>query len=404
MSAPIFFIHPPKSGGSTVVSFFELNLGKSGFVQFEWDRPGWENCRSRLLQTGAGGGHLPYGIHRDLKIALRYCAILRDPLARQISHYRYALNGKNGAVELGASVSSLEALVRRGNLTLDEWVGESMNGGNNLYVQMLSGRPIVDQQSLELARIHLRRHITTFGFCENISEFLLRLCGTTGLRLPFYFETNKTCGTAEQKLHLSETAKQDFIEQNSLDYQLFHEAKEDVDRYAKDTGSIFTKALELVQTIQAEINRLDNPYLYNTILTGFDDAFLAKVCALIRQYDLEPLRAYLQFAHEHRPVMADFYEGHVDTVQNGAVSGWAVNLSQPEASVPLEVRAGARVVACGWSGESRPDVARAGFPSAQVGFSIPLPADLTDTFQVAIAGSPESLSNAGPWRQGWHCA
>lgn len=335
------------------------------------------------------------------------CAIapfLRDPLARQISHYRYALNGKNGAVDFGASVSPMEALVRRGNLTLDEWVGESMNGGNNLYVQMLSGRPVADEHSLELARIHLRRHITTYGFCENISEFLLRLCGTMGLRLPFYFETNKTYATDEQKLHLSEAAKQKFIEQNSLDYQLFHDAKADIDKYAKDTGSIFAKALELVQTIQAEINRLDNPYLYSTILADFDDAFLAKVGALVRRYDLEPLRAYLQFAHEHRPVMADFYEGYVDTIQNGAVSGWAVNLSHPQASVPLEVRAGGRVVARGCSGESRPDVATAGFPSAQVGFSIPLPADLTDTFQVAIAGSPESLNNAGPWCQGWHCA
>jgi hypothetical protein len=98
------------------------------------------------------------------------------------------------------------------------------------------------------------------------------------------------------------------------------------------------------------------------------------------------------------------FDGFVDAVHDGVVSGWAVNLSRPEQSVPLEVRVGPKVVASGWSGEHRPDVANAGYPSSHAGFSIPLPAGISDGFQVTIANSPERLHNAGIWRQGWHCA
>ncbi len=141
MSFPLFFIHPPKSGGSTVISFFDLNKGKDQFINFEWDRNGWENCHDELMATSVGGGHHPYGIHRLLKRPVSYCTILRDPLARQISHYWYAFNGKNGEVERGASVSPTEALVQRGALSLDDWVSESM-AGKNLFVHMLSGHAV----------------------------------------------------------------------------------------------------------------------------------------------------------------------------------------------------------------------------------------------------------------------
>ncbi|MFM0528114.1 hypothetical protein PQR11_24425 [Paraburkholderia strydomiana] len=41
MSSPTFFIYPPKSGGSTVISFFDLNKGKDQFTVFEWTGDGW---------------------------------------------------------------------------------------------------------------------------------------------------------------------------------------------------------------------------------------------------------------------------------------------------------------------------------------------------------------------------
>ncbi|MCC8401250.1 chondroitin 4-O-sulfotransferase [Paraburkholderia sp. MMS20-SJTN17] len=402
MSFPIFFIHPPKCGGSTVISFFDLNKGNDRFVNFVWDQDGWESCRAKLLETQVGGGHLPYGIHRVIKHPVNYCTILRDPLARQISHYLYAANGKNGEVTRGVSVSMPEALAQQGVLSLDEWVSESL-GGRNLFVQMLSGEPAVNEASLAVAQINLREQISTVGVCEEMSEFLLRLCGSTGMKLPFYFETNRTNGAPKGHAQVSEAARQKFIEDNSLDYALFRDANRIVEDHANETGSVFSNALELVRLIQAEINQLDNPHVYSSSVFGFDGSFLARVHDVIRRFDLAPINAYLEFAQNRQRPPADLFDGFVDTVRDGAVYGWAVNLSEPERQVPLEVRVGTQIVATGLSGDPRPDVASAGYPSSRSGFSIALPGGMPDGFRVTIANSTESLHNAGTWRQGWHC-
>ncbi|MGN8112260.1 hypothetical protein ACTJLB_30150 [Paraburkholderia sp. 22098] len=97
------------------------------------------------------------------------------------------------------------------------------------------------------------------------------------------------------------------------------------------------------------------------------------------------------------------YDGFVDSVRDGIVSGWAVNLSHPEQKVSLEVRIGNEVIARGSSGGDRPDGAQAGYPSAYAGFSIALPPGAADGFRLALADSAERRHNAGVWRQGWHC-
>jgi hypothetical protein len=403
MQLPIFFIHPPKSGGTTVISFFDLNKGKDQFVNFEWDRDGWQRCRDRLLKTSVGGGHHAYGIHRLLKRSVNYCTILRDPLSRQISHYWYAANGKNGEVERGASVSPTEALAQRGALSLDDWVSESL-GGKNLFVQMLSGHSVLNETSLDVAQAHLQQHIGAVGTCEDMSEFLLRLCGMSGLQLPFYFETNKTRGASPQRSQLSEECRLKFIDDNRLDYEIFKNARQMIKRQADESGPVFSNALELVKLIQAEINQLENPYIHSSMVFGFDETFLSQVTNVIRRFDLSPINLYLDYARSRRPVLADMFDGFVDAVHDGVVSGWAVNLSQPEQKVELEVRVGTQVVAHGFSGEPRPDVAGSGYPNYYAGFSIPLPDAIADGFSVTIANSTESLHNAGVWRQGWHCA
>ena len=403
MASPIFFIHPPKSGGSTVISFFDLNKGKDQFVNFEWDREGWESSHAKLMTTRIGGGHQPYGMHRNLKSALTYCTILRDPLARQISHYWYASNGKNGDVVRGASVSATEALVRRGAISLDEWVSESL-AGKNLLTQMLSGHSVVDESSLEIARTHVLQHFAATGVCEDMSEFLLRLCGKTGLKLPFFFETNKTSGTPKNRTHVSETARQTFVSENRFDYEIFRDVNQAIAQHALQAGDAFSKALESVRTIQQAINQLENPYEHSSIVFGFDEKFLSKVVSVVNQFDLTPIKEYIEFAQSQPHTTADMYDGFVDTVHNGVISGWAVNLTRPEERVPLEVRVGTEVVARGSSGEYRPDVAGAGYPSSHAGFSISLPAGVSDGFHVTIENSLERLHNAGVWRQGWHCA
>jgi hypothetical protein len=404
MRPPIFFIHPPKSGGSTVISFFDLNKGKDQFVNFVWEKDNnWDNSRAKLWESGVGGGHQIYGIHRGLKAPLTYCTILRDPLARQMSHYWYAVNGKNGEVGRGASLSAVEALAGCGEISLDEWVSESY-GGRNLFVHMLSGHPAVDASSLETAQFNLRRHIKVAGACDDMSGFLLRLCGKTDLKLPFYIETNKTDNSSRDRTRLSEWARQKFIEENQLDYALFNEVKKNIEYEAQAAEGPFLKAIELVRSVQAEINKLENPYLHASTIFGFEAEYLAKVRNVIAEFDLRPIEEYIASEQNRQADLFDMHDGFVDAVRDGVVSGWAVNLHHPEEKVLIEVRVGDEVVATGWSGAHRPDVREAGYGTAYAGFSIPLPDQALDGFHVTIAHSHEPLHNGGTWRQGWHAA
>lgn len=400
---PVFFLHPPKCGGSSVVSFFNLNKGGGSFVNFEGTEIGLDKNLTRLQETGVGGGHTRYGVHKILKTPLNYCTILRDPLARQISHYYYALNGKNGEVNQGASVSAAEGLVARGIISLDEWVAESLDGGN-VFCSILSDQPFSGSRSLEIARMNLKRYVKTLGVCEDMSSFLLRLCGNTGLRLPFYIESNKTKSRPEKIFQLSETARQKFMHENRFDYELFKYANDLINNDTHEGNDLFRKAVETVREVQAAIDLLENPYIYASTMSDFDNNYLAKVRKLVATFDLTSVEEYLFFSENNSFIVDDMYAGYVESVKNGVVSGWATNLTQHEKDVLVEIRVSGEVVATGLCSYDRPDVASAGFPTSRAGFRIHLPDCAQEGFQVTIAESHELLNNHGFWSRTWHCS
>ncbi|WP_233800170.1 chondroitin 4-O-sulfotransferase [Paraburkholderia sp. HP33-1] len=400
---PVFFIHPPKSGGSTVISFFDLNLDRDQFINFLWGGVFWDKTRARFLASGVGGGHYPFGIHRSLKMPLEYCSILRNPLSRQTSHYWYARNGKNGEVARGMAVSEFEALAQRGEVSLNEWVSGSY-GGKNLFVQMLSGHGDVRRESLEIAIEHLRQHIPTVGLCEDMSDFLLRLCGRTGMRLPFYIRTNVTEGVPKEHSPLSEQARQKFIEDNQLDYELYQHVSDEVARERESYGDVYTRAIEVVRAIQARIDVLENPYIHGSTSTvfGFSENDLRTVREVATSSDLSAIDAYIELAQSRRRECADLFDGFVDVVRDDMVLGWAVNLSDPEKRVPIEIWVQGKRVAMTLTGEQRPDVAAAGYPTDHCGFAVQLPDEAREGFSVTIGGSAQTLQRAGTWQQGWH--
>lgn len=399
---PLFFIHPPKCGGSSVLSFFEINAGADGFTRFVWDEPGWPNMLAELRRTGLGGGHQNYGIHLANRGPLDYVTVLRDPLKRQISNYWYAVTGKNGDIDTVASISHAEALARKGALSLDQWVAGSHDGGN-LYVKMLTGLATVDRDAFLLACENIDRRFVWAGCCEDLSEFLLLLCAKTGLDLPFYSPTNVTRHGAVPRTEVSNWAAEKFMADNRFDYELYEFVRERVRQQAVAGGDAYFQALARVREIQSHIDALENPHKFTSTEHGFSAAYLASVRALIGRLDLSPIEAFLSTARAERPVSTQFHDGVVDGVADGFVRGWAVNLACPEKAVQLEVIVDGRVIASGATGMPRPDVKLAGYGTGHSGFAFPLPSELpAGGFTVRIAGSYESIRNGGVWSYGWH--
>ena len=406
LSLPLFFIHPPKSGGSTVRTFFDLNLGSGQFSDFLWNRSRWNDCKQRFSISKFGGGHLSFGYHRALKMAVDYTTILREPLARQISHFHYARSGKNGEVSQGVPVSLTEAGVLRGDISIDEWVSESYDD-LNLLTKMVSGHSNPDPTSLQVAKNNLRAHFCTVGTCEDMSSYLLRLCATSGLQMPFYVEANRA-NPKSPASPVSEAAKHKFLEANRLDVELYREASTLIAQDEQSYGQTFVDALEQVKHIQRQINAMPNPHVHNSFAFGFDDEHLAKVRTFVKDCNLDAVQYFLTQAREAKcHEKPDLYEGHVDGILDGVVRGWALNFTRPADAVHLKVVCGDRVIATGRTGEPRADVQAAGYETPTAGFSIPLPTDVLSSKEdvhVLIEGNSQRFPSSGPWRLSWHLA
>ena len=339
-------------------------------------------------------------------MAMNYTTILRDPLARQISHFHYARSGKNGEVSQGVPVSLTEAGAMRGDISIDEWVSESYDG-LNLFTTMVSGHSNPDATSLQIAKDNLRTHFLSVGTCEDMSSYLLRLCATCGLHMPFFVEANRAHPRSPAS-PVSEAAKHKFLEANRLDVELYQEVSTLIAQDEQAYGPAFADALEQVKHIQRQINSMPNPHVHDSFAFGFNDEHLAKVQTFIKGCNLDAVQHFLTQAREAKShERADLYEGHVDGILDGVVRGWALNFMQPDKPVHLKVVCGDRVIATGRTGEPRADVQSAGYDTPTAGFSIALPNNMVSSGEdvhVLINGTSQRFPSSGPWRLSWHLA
>ncbi len=375
---PIFFVHPPKSGGQTVGTFFRLN--DLEYVDLSADYGCFEDLAPRHAQTGAGGGHLPYGVHSRLKRPLNYFTLLRDPLHRHISHYRYARAGESGAIHRFGTAPE-EGRAYRGLIDIDEWVGRSLPD-RNLFVRLLSGMHPTDR-ALAKAKENILTGRIFVGLTDDMSRFLLLLCNRTGLSKPFYFFMNCTEDLGEKYVP-SEAAIVRFKALNRLDYELYEFVKAQNESMIAARSAILGPALSTVKAIQSKIDVLANPHEFKTADSGIDPSYLSAVKAIIDRSDLGPIDAYLEFEKAGQATPPEYFHGHVDAVKDGHVTGWAVNLSDATKPVRIEIRVESEVVAAGWNDLERPDVFEAGYGSARAGFVIPLPRDAEQGFCVTM--------------------
>jgi hypothetical protein len=129
-------------------------------------------------------GHLHYGIHRYLPRPAAYITLLRDPVTRVVSLYRYIRNNPRHRLhdQVTSSQMSLETFLLR-----DTARAELVNG----QTRMLSGAGEPDPGPAELDRA--KEHLESFevvGVTESFDASLLLIADRFGWRTPFYFSRN----------------------------------------------------------------------------------------------------------------------------------------------------------------------------------------------------------------------
>lgn len=201
----LIYLHVPKCGGSTLNNLLKRNVpGSARYYVTPQDvatsrrelaaLPDDEKRQIRLLH-----GHLSYGWHEHLPQEAVYFTVLRDPVARVVSHYNY--------VRFRTDHSHyLRDAVQREEMSLADYVTSGVcDEANNGQVRLLSGvEDIVqvpygpskveygtnDEALLEQALANIDRHFAMIGVQERFDESILLMGSKLGFTHLAYEPTN----------------------------------------------------------------------------------------------------------------------------------------------------------------------------------------------------------------------
>ena len=237
----VFFLHIPKSGGSSfdafVSSFFSLSKVLPVDLQYlgwKWNRAEPSPFRYIHLAT-------EFDTYRDRLPSLHAITLLRNPVARILSDYWYHRERYDYGREIEDVATEYQARwdIAR-NLTLEEWsripAGRQGAYPRNLNVALLtSGTRAVAQADnrrmqrlLDRAKRTLRDDFAFFGITEEYTRSKELFCRTFGL--PSHFaageERRNVAAQTNSRPAPTEATLQRIRDENAWDIELYEFARE----------------------------------------------------------------------------------------------------------------------------------------------------------------------------------
>ena len=241
MTPALIFLHIPKCGGTTLTSILTEAVPEGRRFSVDGRNvaasrkvlatlPDAERQRIDLLL-----GHLSHGWHELLAPRpARYFTIVREPVARVVSHYNYVRSHEG---------HYLHSAAVEGKMTLTDYVESGITTEvNDGQVRQISGAEDIVQAPygpstvgygvdhgalLEQAWENIELHFLLVGLLERFDESIRRLRRLTGLRIGPYRAKNVVPRTAA----LTPTPNEaDVIRRyNRQDCELYHRCKEGFD-------------------------------------------------------------------------------------------------------------------------------------------------------------------------------
>src|SRR5215213_2660795 len=223
----LLFTHVPKTAGTTLDYILRaaamaqripfLRAMGSIYGQFhgigkgdpQQDFAGWP--RTALAQRAYISGHLPYGVHQRLSRPYCYITILRDPLPRLLSQYRFGIQ-RGGWNESVAIAQVMEKRLMADNIQTRQLAG------------VTDRATPVTAETLKTAIAHLRAEYSVVGTSERFADAVKLLITLLGWPDIVYGNRQVTVGAPKpQLLQQAQEATQRFF---SYDLELYAVAKE----------------------------------------------------------------------------------------------------------------------------------------------------------------------------------
>lgn len=252
--AVLFFVHIPKTAGMTLVRILERQYGPESVFFLDNDRLA-ESGREleSLSRTGTRPlrvvrGHVPFGSHRFVARPVTHVTLLRDPVARVVSHYRYVLRTPGHFLR--------EAVVSR-SISLEDYADSGLsceldNGQTRLLSGAADSVPFgrCGEELLAAAKQNLREHFAVAGPTERFDETLCLLKRRLGWTYCSYAPENVAPEPGEGP---SPAARAAIEARNRLDLALYREVVARFDERIAGEGAGFAEEL-------AQLRRLNEAF------------------------------------------------------------------------------------------------------------------------------------------------
>jgi D-ribose pyranose/furanose isomerase RbsD len=263
-SAPaplLVFIHSPRTGGMTLrttircqyqsAEVFTINAkplrqGEESLLPF--DLPDLQDLSGVSDEVRVVQGHVPFGIHERLNRPAKYVTLLRQPVARTVSLYRYRQErGYGGEAPWTEFPGSLE-----------EYLNYPLIEADNAQTRLLSGLnpPFGEctKEMFEIARTNLRKQFLVVGLTERFEESVL-LMGRA-LRWPNGFFVPENATSAKTDAAPAGAVLRRIEKLNQWDLRLHREATQLLDSAVKRAGPEFASELQTYQQLNTRFGRV----------------------------------------------------------------------------------------------------------------------------------------------------
>ena len=239
----VVFVHLPRTGGTTVAKVLDRKY-RSRVLHLEtlWkplasvgDLPFDERAAARVVT-----GHVHYGVHEYIPRECVYVTMLREPVARIASMYRFIR---------GNPKHWLHDELVRSEMGLEEFAETAADPGvDNHQTRLIAGigsgefgqpQSELGAEALETAKRNLRA-FGAVGLTERFDESFILLRRALGWRLPMYMSVNAARTEGER---LDGRALATIRERNRLDLELYDFGRELFAAAVGQSGASFRREL-----------------------------------------------------------------------------------------------------------------------------------------------------------------
>lgn len=255
----IAFLHIPKAGGTTLRNILQRQYPPSAVYEIGPDINGDINKfrmapAEMISQKKLLIGHMSHGLHSLFPTATICLTMLRNPVDRVYSEYRFLSSNR---------YHPLYALVS--GLTYHQYLDlDPTRQAGNGQTRLLSGSTYGDQIGvpgteplnwghLSMASYHLKRHYPLVGLLEYFDESLMLWGEAFGWRYLFYEKKNIT---KKKPLALSKSEIEHTLEKNRMDMVLYRQAVECFKDNLKKQSMVFSRKLSAFRLLNRTYQKI----------------------------------------------------------------------------------------------------------------------------------------------------